>query len=88
MILKIARISPHLPHNFGYTFWDNCGFLVLFITIWWFKKGVCTYIDYMYILNNFSREFTHRVKSISMAKFTADEVSALQAAGNEVCMHI
>ncbi|KAH9760972.1 Arf-GAP domain-containing protein [Citrus sinensis] len=30
------------------------------------------------------REFTHRVKSISMAKFSAEEVSALQAAGNEV----
>ncbi|KAJ0090165.1 hypothetical protein Patl1_12841 [Pistacia atlantica] len=29
------------------------------------------------------REFTHRVKSISMAKFSAEEVSALQAAGNE-----
>lgn len=32
----------------------------------------------------YSREFTHRVKSISMAKFSAEEVSALQAAGNEV----
>ncbi|WCJ29781.1 ArfGap/RecO-like zinc finger domain-containing protein [Euphorbia peplus] len=29
------------------------------------------------------REFTHRVKSVSMAKFSADEVSALQAGGNE-----
>ncbi|CAK9317436.1 unnamed protein product [Citrullus colocynthis] len=29
------------------------------------------------------REFTHRVKSVSMAKFTAEEVTALQAAGNE-----
>ena len=29
------------------------------------------------------REFTHRVKSVSMAKFTTEEVSALQAAGNE-----
>uniref|UniRef100_A0A2K2A7Q5 Arf-GAP domain-containing protein n=1 Tax=Populus trichocarpa TaxID=3694 RepID=A0A2K2A7Q5_POPTR len=28
-------------------------------------------------------EFTHRVKSISMAKFNAEEVSALQAGGNE-----
>lgn len=32
----------------------------------------------------FSREFTHRVKSVSMAKFTAEEVSALRAGGNEV----
>ncbi|KAK7817820.1 putative adp-ribosylation factor gtpase-activating protein agd14, partial [Quercus suber] len=29
------------------------------------------------------REFTHRVKSISMAKFNAEEVNALQAGGNE-----
>ena len=32
----------------------------------------------------YSREFTHRVKSVSMAKFNAEEVSALQAGGNEV----
>ncbi|XP_057417338.1 probable ADP-ribosylation factor GTPase-activating protein AGD14 isoform X2 [Lotus japonicus] len=29
------------------------------------------------------REFTHRVKSVSMAKFTAQEVSALQEGGNQ-----
>ncbi|KAM3227889.1 hypothetical protein ACQJBY_059562 [Aegilops geniculata] len=29
------------------------------------------------------REFTHRVKSVSMAKFTAQEVTALQGGGNE-----
>ncbi|XVE98507.1 hypothetical protein REPUB_Repub03eG0112500 [Reevesia pubescens] len=29
------------------------------------------------------REFSHRVKSVSMAKFSEEEVSALQAAGNE-----
>ncbi|XP_042988987.1 probable ADP-ribosylation factor GTPase-activating protein AGD14 isoform X3 [Carya illinoinensis] len=29
------------------------------------------------------REFTHRVKSVSMANFNAEEVSALQAGGNE-----
>ena len=31
-----------------------------------------------------SREFSHRIKSISMAKFNAAEVSALQGGGNEV----
>ena len=31
-----------------------------------------------------SREFTHRVKSVSMAKFSAQEVSALQEGGNQV----
>lgn len=34
-----------------------------------------------------SREFTHRVKSISMAKFTTQEITALQEGGNEVNMH-
>lgn len=29
------------------------------------------------------REYTHRVKSVSMAKFTSQEVSALQGGGNE-----
>jgi hypothetical protein len=31
-----------------------------------------------------SREFTHRVKSISMAKFIPQEITALQEGGNEV----
>lgn len=31
-----------------------------------------------------SREFTHRVKSVSMAKFTSQEVAALQEGGNKV----
>nr|XP_028962875.1 probable ADP-ribosylation factor GTPase-activating protein AGD14 isoform X3 [Malus domestica] len=34
------------------------------------------------------REFTHRVKSVSMAKFNAEEVSALQAGGNEVSTNL
>ncbi|CAL5419468.1 unnamed protein product [Camellia sinensis] len=29
------------------------------------------------------REFSHRVKSVSMAKFNTEEVNALQAGGNE-----
>lgn len=33
---------------------------------------------------NHSREFTHRVKSVSMAKFNEEEIAALQAGGNEV----
>lgn len=36
----------------------------------------------MYVLC--SREFTHRVKSVSMAKFTLQEVDALQRGGNQV----
>ncbi|KAL5786147.1 hypothetical protein ACOSQ2_008539 [Xanthoceras sorbifolium] len=46
---------------------------------------VCTTF-FTFVCTNCSgvhREFTHRVKSVSMAKFTAEEVSSLQAAGNE-----
>ncbi|XP_012451970.1 probable ADP-ribosylation factor GTPase-activating protein AGD14 isoform X3 [Gossypium raimondii] len=46
---------------------------------------VCT-IFLTFVCTNCSgihREFTHRVKSISLGKFSEDEVSALQAAGNE-----
>lgn len=32
----------------------------------------------------YSREFTHRVKSVSMSKFTSQEVEALQNGGNQV----
>lgn len=35
----------------------------------------------------FSREFSHRVKSVSMAKFTPQEIASLQAGGNEVNIH-
>ncbi|XP_062231984.1 UBA domain-containing protein 3-like isoform X2 [Phragmites australis] len=46
---------------------------------------VCTSFS-TFICTNCSgihREFTHRVKSISVAKFTSQEVSALQEGGNE-----
>lgn len=32
----------------------------------------------------YSREFTHRVKSVSLARFTTQEVEALQRGGNQV----
>ncbi|KAL2318309.1 hypothetical protein Fmac_032185 [Flemingia macrophylla] len=34
-------------------------------------------------ISGIHREFTHRVKSVSMAKFTPEEVTALQTGGNE-----
>nr|CAD1824200.1 unnamed protein product [Ananas comosus var. bracteatus] len=54
----------------------------------------CNSLGPQYVCTNFStficincsgihREFTHRVKSISMAKFTPQEVSSLQEGGNE-----
>ncbi|KAJ9538551.1 hypothetical protein OSB04_031284 [Centaurea solstitialis] len=55
--------------------------------------GVLTATGPQYVCTNFwtfvcttcsgiHREFTHRVKSVSMAKFTSQEVSALQGGGN------
>ncbi|KAJ1263798.1 hypothetical protein BS78_09G214300 [Paspalum vaginatum] len=54
----------------------------------------CNSLGPQYVCTNFStfictncsgihREFSHRVKSISMARFTSQEVSALQEGGNE-----
>nr|POE62360.1 isoform 3 of probable adp-ribosylation factor gtpase-activating protein agd14 [Quercus suber] len=43
-----------------------------------FWTFVCT------ICSGVHREFSHRVKSISMANFSAEEVSALQGGGNEI----
>ncbi|KAK7377283.1 hypothetical protein VNO80_02705 [Phaseolus coccineus] len=42
-----------------------------------FSTFICTYCSGIH------REFTHRVKSVSMAKFSLEEVTALQAGGNE-----
>jgi Arf-GAP domain and FG repeat-containing protein 1 len=42
------------------------------------------FYEYIHILVSCSREFTHRVKSVSMAKFTSQEVEALQNGGNQV----
>ncbi|KAL1563392.1 putative ADP-ribosylation factor GTPase-activating protein AGD14 isoform X1 [Salvia divinorum] len=43
-----------------------------------FSTFVCT------TCSGIHREFTHRVKSVSMAKFTPQEVSALQGGGNAI----
>ncbi|CAN6350365.1 unnamed protein product [Urochloa humidicola] len=51
---------------------------------------VCTTFS-TFICTNCSgihREFSHRVKSISMAKFTSQEVSALQERGNECAKEV
>lgn len=39
-----------------------------------------------FILITYSREFTHRVKSVSMSKFTSKEVEVLQTGGNQVVL--
>lgn len=59
--------------------WDTVSWPIFLLSpihnTWWIVLSMS---------EHFSREFTHRVKSVSMAKFTTDEVSALQAGGNEV----
>ncbi|EOY31345.1 ArfGap/RecO-like zinc finger domain-containing protein, putative [Theobroma cacao] len=55
----------------------NCNLLgpqYVCTTFWTFVCTTCSGIH---------REFTHRVKPVSMAKFSEEEVNALQAAGNE-----
>jgi Arf-GAP domain and FG repeats-containing protein 1 len=44
-----------------------------------FNTFVCT------ACSGIHREFNHRVKSISLANFTDDEVRAVRRGGNEVC---
>ncbi|XVF47941.1 hypothetical protein PTKIN_Ptkin03bG0150000 [Pterospermum kingtungense] len=55
----------------------NCNLLGPQYVCTTFLTFVCT------TCSGIHREFTHRVKSVSMAKFSEEEVSALQAAGNE-----
>ncbi|XVE63579.1 hypothetical protein DITRI_Ditri07aG0031200 [Diplodiscus trichospermus] len=55
----------------------NCNILGPQYVCTTFLTFVCTTCSGMH------REFTHRVKSVSMAKFSEEEVSALEAAGNE-----
>ncbi|RDX70618.1 putative ADP-ribosylation factor GTPase-activating protein AGD14, partial [Mucuna pruriens] len=55
----------------------NCNLLGPQYVCTTFSTFVCTNCSGIH------REFTHRVKSVSMAKFTQEEVTALQAGGNE-----
>ncbi|XP_039024386.1 arf-GAP domain and FG repeat-containing protein 2-like [Hibiscus syriacus] len=55
----------------------NCNLLGPQYVCTTFSTFVCT------TCSGIHREFTHRVKSVSMAKFTEEEASALQAGGNE-----
>ncbi|KAK7293596.1 hypothetical protein RJT34_16466 [Clitoria ternatea] len=55
----------------------NCNLLGPQYVCTTFSTFVCTNCSGIH------REFTHRIKSVSMAKFTPEEVTALQAGGNE-----
>ncbi|CAN0906978.1 Probable ADP-ribosylation factor GTPase-activating protein AGD14 [Linum grandiflorum] len=73
-IEKIIRGLLKLPDNRRCI---NCNSLGPQYVCTTFLTFVCTNCSGVH------REFTHRVKSVSMAKFSAEEVSALQAGGNE-----
>nr|XP_018686178.1 PREDICTED: probable ADP-ribosylation factor GTPase-activating protein AGD14 isoform X1 [Musa acuminata subsp. malaccensis] len=71
---KIIRGLLKLPANRRCINCNSLGPQYVCINFWTFICINCSGIH---------REFTHRVKSISMAKFTSQEVSALQEGGNE-----
>ncbi|KAJ6834898.1 putative ADP-ribosylation factor GTPase-activating protein AGD14 [Iris pallida] len=71
---KIIRGLLKLPHNKRCINCNNLGPQYVCTNFWTFICTNCSGIH---------REFCFRVKSISMAKFTSQEVSALQEGGNE-----
>lgn len=52
--------------------------------IWHANRFRIFFFNKLMFFVSYSREFTHRVKSVSMAKFTSQEVEALQNGGNQV----
>ncbi|XP_074579953.1 uncharacterized protein LOC141836380 [Curcuma longa] len=76
---KIIRGLLKLPANRRCINCNNLGPQYVCTNFWTFICTNCSGIH---------REFTHRVKSISMAKFTSQEVSALQEGGNECAREI
>ncbi|KAL1827862.1 hypothetical protein ACET3Z_006274 [Daucus carota] len=71
---RIIRDLLRLPENRRCI---NCNHLGPQYVCTTFLTFVCT------TCSGVHREFNHRVKSVSMAKFKSEEVTALQAAGNE-----
>ncbi|XP_074568362.1 putative ADP-ribosylation factor GTPase-activating protein AGD14 isoform X2 [Curcuma longa] len=71
---KVIRGLLKLPPNRKCINCNSMGPQYVCINFWTFICVTCSGIH---------REFTHRVKSISMAKFTSQEVEALQRGGNQ-----
>ncbi|CAD5327778.1 unnamed protein product [Arabidopsis thaliana] len=71
---KIIRSLLKLPENKRCINCNSLGPQYVCTTFWTFVCTNCSGIH---------REFTHRVKSISMAKFTSQEVTALKEGGNQ-----
>ncbi|KAJ0745437.1 putative Arf GTPase activating protein [Helianthus annuus] len=70
---KAIRNLLKLPENRRCINCNSLGPQYVCTNFWTFVCTTCSGIH---------REFTHRVKSVSMAKFTSQEVSALQGGGN------
>ncbi|KAA8525323.1 hypothetical protein F0562_007178 [Nyssa sinensis] len=73
-IERIIRGLLKLPENRRCMNCNSLGPQYICTNFWIFVCTSCSGVH---------REFTHRVKSVSVAKFNAEEVSALQAGGNE-----
>lgn len=71
---KIIRGLMKLPPNRRCINCNSLGPQYVCTNFWTFVCTTCSGIH---------REFTHRVKSVSMAKFTSQEVEALQNGGNQ-----
>ncbi|XP_014513810.1 probable ADP-ribosylation factor GTPase-activating protein AGD14 [Vigna radiata var. radiata] len=71
---KIIRGLMKLPPNRRCINCNSLGPQYVCTSFWTFICMTCSGIH---------REFTHRVKSVSMAKFTSQEVDALQIGGNQ-----
>ncbi|XP_051138726.1 probable ADP-ribosylation factor GTPase-activating protein AGD14 isoform X2 [Andrographis paniculata] len=71
---KIIRGLMKLPPNRRCINCNSLGPQYVCTNFWTFVCVTCSGIH---------REFTHRVKSVSMAKFTSQEVDALQKGGNQ-----
>ncbi|GLT51685.1 hypothetical protein SLA2020_250780 [Shorea laevis] len=71
---RIIRGLLKLPENRRCINCNSLGPQYVCTNFWTFVCTTCSGIH---------REFTHRVKSVSMAKFTSQEVSALQGGGNQ-----
>lgn len=76
---RIIRNLLKLPDNRRCINCNSLGPQYVCVNFWTFVCTNCSGIH---------REFTHRVKSISMAKFTSQEVSALQGGGNSSAKEI
>ncbi|KAK9741761.1 hypothetical protein RND81_03G126300 [Saponaria officinalis] len=78
-IERLIRGLIKLPENKRCINCNSLGPQYVCTTFWTF---VCTNCSGVH------REFTHRVKSVSMAKFSMEEVNCLQAGGNEKAREI